>query len=951
MLIGNYIKKINSKYKNYFFSGLSFNSSNCKKDNIFFAIKGVEADGNKYIDDAIKKGAKIIISNQKFQGIKNDILFIKTKNVRKLLAETAFKVFKYKPKNLIAVTGTNGKSSIAEFYFQILKLNRKKVASIGTLGVKTTSTNLKTLNTTLDPIKLGYHLSKLKKQKINNVILEASSHGLKQHRLDGLQFETGIFTNLSHDHLDYHKNFIDYLNSKLYLFKKLIKKKSNVITDIEIPEYKKIKNISLKKKLNLITISNKKSSLYMTSHKYLDKYQLVNIKYENRFYSFKVNLIGKIQIKNILMFMIAARKRGLRFKKIVNTINKVKAVNGRLENIGKIKNKSRVILDYAHTPNALKICLQNLKDQFKDKKISIVFGCGGERDKFKRLIMGKIANDYCNKIYLTDDNPRRENPKKIRSEIKKKINKSKLKEIPSREKAIKEAITNLRTGEILVVAGKGHENTQDYGHSKKVFSDKNCILKIIKIKNKYLSKNIKINILKEESKQSYCSSKIKIRKASINSKEIKRNDIFFAIKGKNKDGNLFVKEAFKKGASLAVVNKTNHTEKKINQIKVKNTLNFLTKVSSIIRDNSSAKIIAITGSCGKTSLKELLGRSFSKFSRTTYSLKSFNNKFGVPFSLFNLKQNDEFGVFEVGMDKKGEIDSLTKTIKPDVGVITNISYAHAKNFNNIKQIALAKAEIIENIKNEGSLVLNADDKFYNFHKKIAQQKKLKIYSFSMKKKNTNVKLNYIKKIGKKFKANISVNNTKKFFFISSNFENNIKNFLAAVTVISIFKDINHIDKNIFNNFITPEGRGDISKIRINKKKIFLIDESYNSNPLSLTSAIRNFDSIKIQNNKKYLILGDMLELGKHSKKLHTEISSVINSSSINNVYVYGKYVKEIYKDIQEKKKGLILKKTSQIIDLLKNNINNNDYLMIKGSNSTGLYKLASNLKIGKINAL
>ena len=380
-------------------------------------------------------------------------------------------------------------------------------------------------------------------------------------------------------------------------------------------------------------------------------------------------------------------------------------------------------------------------------------------------------------------------------------------------------------------------------------------------------------------------------------------------------------------------------------------MNFLTKVSSIIRDNSSAKIIAITGSCGKTSLKELLGRSFSKFSRTTYSLKSFNNKFGVPFSLFNLKQNDEFGVFEVGMDKKGEIDSLTKTIKPDVGVITNISYAHAKNFNNIKQIALAKAEIIENIKNEGSLVLNADDKFYNFHKKIAQQKKLKIYSFSMKKKNTNVKLNYIKKIGKKFKANISVNNTKKFFFISSNFENNIKNFLAAVTVISIFKDINHIDKNIFNNFITPEGRGDISKIRINKKKIFLIDESYNSNPLSLTSAIRNFDSIKIQNNKKYLILGDMLELGKHSKKLHTEISSVINSSSINNVYVYGKYVKEIYKDIQEKKKGLILKKTSQIIDLIKNNINNNDYLMIKGSNSTGLYKLASNLKIGKINAL
>jgi len=221
----------------------------------------------------------------------------------------------------------------------------------------------------------------------------------------------------------------------------------------------------------------------------------------------------------------------------------------------------------------------------------------------------------------------------------------------------------------------------------------------------------------------------------------------------------------------------------------------------------------------------------------------------------------------------------------------------------------------------------------------------------MKKKNTKIRLNYIKKIEKKNKTKIIINKTKKNLFIFSNFENSIKNFLAAVTVISIFKNIHRVNKNIFNNFIIPEGRGDISKISVNKKKIFLIDESYNSNPLSLTSAIKNFDNIKIKNNKKHLILGDMLELGKYSKKLHTDMSSVINSSSINNVNVYGKYVKEIYKNIQEKKKGLILKKTSQIIDLIKNNINNNDYLMIKGSNSTGLYKLANNLKIGKINAL
>ena len=152
-----------------------------------------------------------------------------------------------------------------------------------------------------------------------------------------------------------------------------------------------------------------------------------------------------------------------------------------------------------------------------------------------------------------------------------------------------------------------------------------------------------------------------------------------------------------------------------------------------------------------------------KFSRVTYSSKSYNNKFGVPLSLFNLNKNDDFGVFEVGMDKKGEIDNLTKIIKPDVGVITNVSYAHAKNFKNLKQIALAKSEIMNNIVEDGSIVLNADDKFYKLHEKIALRKKLKVYSFSINKKNATVRLNYIKKKKSKFHVSINVTSKKKFF--------------------------------------------------------------------------------------------------------------------------------------------------------------------------------------------
>ena len=948
MIIENFIKEIELKYKNHYFSGICFDSSRCKKDNIFFAIKGNKIDGNKFINHAIQKGAKTIISNQKFEGVKKNILFIRSSNVRKSLSEFAYSFYKNKPKNIIAITGTNGKSSVADFYFQILKLNKRKVASIGTLGIKTQNNIKKVSNTTIDPITLSIILNKLKKEGINDVILEASSHGLKQNRLDGLKFKTGIFTNLSHDHLDYHKTFNDYLKSKLYLFEKLLKKNANIITDKEIPQYKKIKEIALKNRFNIETISNNSSNLEVISHEYHNEKQIVEIKYNKNIYKFKTRLIGKIQIKNILMAMIAASKSGLSLKKIIDTIDNLKPVSGRLEQIGTIKNNSKVILDYAHTPDALETSLKSLKEQFKNRKIAVVFGCGGDRDKAKRPMMGKIANQYCDKIYLTDDNPRYENPKKIRTSIRKNINKFKICEISDRASAIKNAIFDLKTGDILIVAGKGHEKIQEYKKIKKFFSDQQHILKNISIKNKTLSNNLKLNILKELSNSNHISSKLKIKNASINSKEIKKNDVFFAIKGRNKNGNLFVNEALAKGASLAIVNNQKKLKKKI---VVKDSLKFLTEASSTLRENLSSKIISITGSCGKTSLKELIAKSLNKISQVTYSPKSFNNKFGVPLSLFNLKTNDAFGIFEIGMDKKGEIDYLSKIIKPDVAVITNISYAHIKNFKNINQIALAKSEIIKNIKDDGYLILNKDDKFYNLHKQIGLKKKLRILSFSLKNKSATTNLNSISKKKSKYKISINVNKKKIYFFSNSIFENDLRNLLATITIISIFKDIHKLDKNIFYDHKTTNGRGDIVKIKLFKNFFYLVDESYNSNPLSLKSALINFDMIKVDNSKKHLVLGDMLELGKYSKKLHIEIGKTINKTSLKNVNVIGEHVKWTFNNINKSRRGIAIKKKSQIIDLIKNNLNNNDYLMIKGSNSTGLNSLANQIKTGKINAL
>ena len=944
MLLGNYFTNIDNSKKKIFFSGISFNSKDIKKDNIFFAIKGNHFDGNKFISIAIKKGSKIIISEKRITNPQKDILFIHTKNIRKLLAEIAFKIYKNKPNNLIAVTGTNGKSSVSDFYFQLLKLNKIKVASIGTLGVKSKNIRRNLQNTTIDPIRMGQILSKLKSQKINNVIMEASSHGLTQHRLDGLKFSSGIFTNLSQDHLDYHKNFKEYFKAKQYLFENLIGKKGNVITDETLPEFKRIKKIAISRKLKLQVLNNSKNQFQILSHSYRGEKQILKIRYYNLTREINLNLIGKIQLKNILMAIIAAKNSNISLIKILNVLSQLKPIDGRLEKIGKIKNRSKVILDYAHTPDALRICLSNLKEQFPNKKIILLFGCGGNRDQNKRFKMGKIACDYSNEIYLTDDNPRFEDPRKIRDDIKKGIQDTSIKEIPDRKKAISEAIKNLNTGDILLVAGKGHEKTQDFGKKKIYFSDKKIILDCIKLKNTNLSKNFKINIIKELSKIKNKIPLVKADKARINSKEVNKNDIFFAIKGKKNDGNKYIGEAFKNKASLVVVNKVQNKFNSKRQIKVRNTLKFMTEISKIFRQNIDTNIIAITGSCGKTTLKELLGNVLGKISSVSISPKSYNNKFGVPLSLLNLKHSDEFGVLEVGMDKKGEIDNLTNIIKPNVGLITNINYAHAKNFKNIKQIALAKAEIIKNILPNGFVVLNADDSFFKLHKKIAENNNINVISFGIKTKKANVKLFNIKKVKKAFKIKVKLNDKFKYFIISNNFQSNIYNILSALSVISIYKDVLKLNEKIFLDFRSPAGRGDHSTIKIGNKKINLIDESYNSNPLSLKSALKNYDNIDTKKYRKYLLLGDMMELGSHSKKLHQSIVPIINETNIDKVFVMGKMVREIFDNIVKVKRGRILENKSGIFELIKKDFNNNDYLMIKASNATGFNSIVNNLK-------
>jgi len=941
MLLGNLFKSVSKNHREISVNGIAFDSRKVKKKYAFFAIRGNEKSGIKFINNAISKGASIIVSNIKIKSKKNKTPTLLVKDVRQSLAEASSNFYKKKPKNLIAVTGTNGKSSVADFFYQILMFNNTAAASIGTLGVRSKNYNLKTNLTSMDSPSLHKNLQILSKNKVNHVILEASSHGLHQKRLNNLNIRTGIFTNLSHDHLDYHKNMKSYFNSKMYLFKKLIKRNSTVITDEENKQFKSIKKIAQKKKLKIITIGKKSGNIKILDNKYNENKQIVKISINSKNFILEIPLIGFFQVKNLLFAILAALNCGLSKNKIFNQVCKIKSVPGRLECIANLKNNSNIIVDFAHTPDALEQSLISIKKQFK-KEIIIVFGCGGERDKKKRLRMGKIANKYCRKIFVTDDNPRNENPKKIRKAILKGCKKSAV-DIGSRKKAIRAAINELQSNEILLVAGKGHEKTQDYGYKIVSFSDKKVIKDIIR-NRKFIfkKKNYQSSLLNKVFNNNF--ENINYNGISINTKTIKKNDLFFAIKGKKTDGHKYIKEAIKKGAVKSVVSKKISHLPKSKIIKVKNVFSSLNALAKVTRENSSAKIIGITGSVGKTTLKNLLSHALKNYGKVYHSPKSYNNKFGVPLSLSNLKKNTKYGIFEIGMDKKGEINSLSKMVKPEIAVITNISGAHFKNFNTLKDIAKAKAEIINNISEDGNIILNKDDKFFNFLFNLAKKKGIKVISFSSKKKADVFLLNS-QRIKNYYRIKVIIEKNVFYFNVNNFTENLINNILASIAVLfALNLNLNKMKKD-FINFDIPSGRGDIKVVKKFNKRFKFIDESYNANPLSMLSAIKNMNYYKRMNkSKKLVFLGDMLELGKKAKKFHKELSSIINKSEIDKVFVYGKHIKTTFRFLLKNKRGKIFKNLNEAYDQLGKIINNNDLLMVKGSNATGLNQFSKKIK-------
>jgi UDP-N-acetylmuramoyl-L-alanyl-D-glutamate--2,6-diaminopimelate ligase len=455
-------------------TGITSHSQKVEKGFAFFALPGPTVHGNDFIKDAIRLGASVIISDRGVDG-KLSVPFILVNDVRACFARAAARVTQPQPETAVAVTGTNGKTSVVSFIRQIWELNGIRGASIGTLGVTVDGQTTGGELTTPGAMSLHKTLQTLKGANIDHVALEASSHGLDQRRLDGLRFDVVGFTNLSRDHLDYHQTMEAYHDAKLRLFKELLVDKGTCVINMDDEEATPFMFAGLEREATVVTVGENGAYFEVNSIEPEGYGQRVKGRLVGEDAEFYLPLAGEFQVTNALVAFAMAVATGVDKDDALESLSKLQGAKGRLELVAE-HNDAAIFVDYAHTPDALKTALQALRPFAKGRLIS-VFGCGGDRDKGKRGPMGKAAVENSDVAILTDDNPRTEDPSAIRADVVAEV--PNVTEIAGREAAIKHAVGMLQSGDVLLVAGKGHEDYQIIGGTKHHFSDHEVVLKAV----------------------------------------------------------------------------------------------------------------------------------------------------------------------------------------------------------------------------------------------------------------------------------------------------------------------------------------------------------------------------------------------------------------------------------------------------------------------------------------
>ena len=917
---------------------VSVDSRKCDGNSFFVALCGEERDGHDYVNQALENGCAAVLvekgrlPQKTIQNCTACIIEVEDSRVAySLLAETLFACPAH-GMTMMGITGTNGKTSISYLLEWILRNAGKQVGVIGTINYRYLNSDgeLKVFPspfTTPEPLLLQGILREMADAGVGSVIMEVSSHGLAQNRIGNLLFDVAAFTNLSRDHLDYHVDMKSYFEAKSLLFRNHLKENAQAVITFSEGDTswgKALQEVCAERDLQTVTCGTVDCDIFPKSVQGNLQHTEIVLQTQGGMCALTSPLVGDFNVQNLQTAFAMARAAGVSPVEISKSLGTATGAPGRMQRVpvilGEEGFRPSVFVDYAHTPDALLQVLKTLK-ALPHNRLFCVFGCGGDRDTGKRTLMGEICGKFADVAIVTDDNPRSEDPVTIRLMVAAGVKKTDLPQrdmdwlhaiketetgfvlVAERSTAIAAAIEAAAAGDIVLVAGKGHEDYQITASGKRFFDD---TLEAKKALNRWKLESLLLatggKILNQGHAVGFLGA------VSTDSRTVRQNDIFVALQGARFDAHDYAVDVAKAGAGCLIMHR--HPKQPISSpvLLVEDTEKALGDIAAYRRKCmqalSNPVLVGITGSSGKTTLKEMCFAIFKQQwpdsdkaakERVLKTEGNFNNSIGLPLSLLPITAAHEAVLLEMGMNSPGEIKRLTAIVDPDIACILNVHGAHLQGLGTIEGVAEAKGELFRNCGPDTVLVVNNDDARVAAlaascaHPKIffgcnrCEALSLDVYS-------SDVDLSQREEIN--FSLHIGAEQAQITLAVPGS--HNISNALAAAAISHAAGiGLAQIAEGLAA-FKPADSRMQIIDGPAGSR---IINDCYNANPESMRAGLATLAGF--ESAARIAVLGDMLELGDDAEKLHREVGRYVGELGIEFLAILGEYKKQVQTGVQE----------------------------------------------------